>query len=86
MELSATSGKKGPVPAIVIADNKTEKVMFKMPDGSSVTVAYSAVDVDGNRLFKGKAWMNKDGLNEIRILIYRNSVWRQVGTLEYTVE
>ena len=68
------------------ADNKTEKVMFKMPDGSSVTVAYSAIDVDGNRLFKGKAWMNEDGYNEIRVYIYRNSVWKPAGTLEYTVE
>ena len=86
MELSAISGKKGPVPAIVIADNKTEKVMFKMPDGSSVTVAYSAIDVDGNRLFKGKAWMNEDGYNEIRVFIYRDKVWKLAGTLEYTVE
>ena len=86
MELSSTSGKKGAVPATVIADNKTEKVMFKMPDGSSVTVTYSAIDVDGNRLFKGKAWMNEDGLNEIRVLIYRNNTWSQAGTLKYTVE
>lgn len=86
MELSATTGKKGPVPATVVADEKTEKVMFKMPDNSSVTVAYSAIDVDGNRHFKGKAWMNEDGLNEIRVFIYRDKVWSQAGTLEYTVE
>ena len=86
MELSAATGKKGPVPATVVADEKTEKVMFKMPDNSSVTVAYSAIDVDGNRHFKGKAWMNEDGLNEIRVLIYRDKVWSQAGTLEYTVE
>ena len=83
MELSATSGKKGPVPATVVADEKTEKVMFKMPDNSTVTVASKATDENGNKIFTGKAWMNKDGLNEIRILIYRNSVWRQAGTLEY---
>ncbi len=86
MELSATSGKKGPVSTTVIADEKTEKVMFKMPDNTTVTVASKATDENGNKIFTGKAWMNKDGLNEIRILIYRNSVWRQVGTLEYTVE
>ena len=83
MELSATSGKKGPVPATVVADEKTEKVMFKMPDNTTVTVASKATDENGNKIFIGKAWMNKDGLNEIRILIYRNSVWRQVGRLEY---
>lgn len=86
MELSATSGKKGPVPATVVADEKTEKVMFKMPDNTTVTVASTATDENGNKIFAGNAWMNKDGLNEIRILIYRNNVWRQVGTLEYTVE
>ncbi len=86
MELSATSGKKGPVPATVVADDKTEMVMFKMPDNTTVTVASKATDENGNKIFSGKAWMNKDGLNEIRILIYRNNVWRQVGTLEYNVE
>lgn len=86
MELSSTSGKLGPVPATVITDNKTEKVMFKMPDNTTVTVASKATDEYGNKIFTGKTWMNKDGLNEIRVLIYRNSVWRQVGTLKYTVE
>ncbi len=86
MELSSTSGKKGPVPATVVADEKTEKVMFKMPDNSTVTVASKATDENGNKIFTGKAWMNKEGFNEIRVLIYRNNVWRQVGTLEYTVE
>ena len=51
--------------------------------GCNVTVASKAVDENGNKIFTGKAWMNKEGLNEIRILIYRNSVWRQVGTLDY---
>ena len=83
MELSSTSGKKGPVPATVVADEKTEKVMFKMPDNTTVTVASKATDENGNKIFTGKAWMNKEGLNEIRILIYRNKVWRQVGTLDY---
>ena len=86
MELSAISGKKGPVPAIVIADNKTEKVMFKMPNNSSVTVSNFTTDENGNRVFTGKAWMNEDGLNEIRVYIRRDNVWRQAGTLEYTVE
>ncbi len=86
MKLSATSGKKGPVPATVVADEKTEKVMFIMPNNTSVTVSKFTTDEIGNRVFTGKAWMNEDGLNEIRILIYRNSVWRQVGTLEYEVE
>jgi hypothetical protein len=86
MELSATSGKKGAVPATVIADEKTEKVMFKMPNNTSVTISKFTTDENGNKIFTGKAWMNEDGYNEIRILIYRNSVWRQVGTLEYTVE
>ena len=86
MELSATSGKKGPVPATVIADEKTEKVMFKMPDNTTVTVASKATDENGNKIFTGKAWMNKDGLNQIRVYIYRRNVWRLAGTLEYTVE
>ncbi len=86
MELSATSGKKGPVPATVVADEKTEMVMFKMPDNTTVTVASKATDENGNKIFTGKAWMNKEGFNEIRVLIYRNSVWRQVGTLEFSVE
>ena len=85
MKLSATSGKKGPVPATVVADEKTEMVMFKMPDNTTVTVASTATVENGNKIFKGNAWMNEDGRNEIRILIYRNNVWRQVGTLEYTV-
>ena len=86
MELSAISGKKGPVPATVVADEKTEKVMFKMPNNSSVTVSNFTTDENGNRVFTGKAWMNEDGLNEIRVYIRRDNVWRQVGTLEYTVE
>ena len=86
MELTSVEGEKGPVPATVIADDKTEKVMFKMPDNSTVTVASKATDENGNKIFTGKAWMNKEGLNEIRIFIYRNNVWRQAGTLEYTVE
>ena len=86
MELSSTSGKKGPVPATVVADEKTEMVMFKMPDNTTVTVVSKATDENGNRVFVGKAWMNEDGLNEIKILIYRNSVWRQAGTFEYTVK
>ena len=86
MELSATSGKKGPIPATVVADEKTEKVMFKMPNGTSVTVASTATDENGNKIFKGNAWMNEDGLNEIEVKIYRKNVWKTVGTLEYTVE
>ncbi len=86
MELSSTSGKKGPVPAMVVADDKTEKVMFKMPDNTTVTVTSKATDENGNKIFTGKAWMNKEGLNEIRILVYRRNVWRQVGTLEYVAE
>ncbi len=86
IELSSTLGKKGPVPATVVADDKTEKVMFKMPNNTSVTVSTYTTDENGNKIFTGNAWMNEDGLNEIRVLIYRNSVWRQVGTLEYTVE
>lgn len=86
MELSATSGKKGPVPATVIADEKTEKVMFKMPNDTSVTVSTYTTDENGNRVFTGKAWMNEDGHNEIRVFIYRDKVWKLAGTLEYTVE
>ena len=86
MELSSTSGKKGPGPATVVADEKTEKVMFKMPNGTSVTVASTATDENGNKIFTGKAWMNEDGLNEIEVKIYRKNVWKSVGTLEYTVE
>ena len=86
MELSATSGKKGAVPATVIADEKTEKVMFKMPNGTSVTVSTFTTDESGNHVFTGKAWMNEDGTNEIQVLIRRDNVWKTVGTLEYTVE
>ncbi len=86
MELSSDSGKKGPVPATVIADEKTEKVMFKMPNGTSVTVSTFTTDENGNRVFTGNAWMNEDGVNEIQVLIRRKNVWKPVGTLEYTVE
>ncbi|MBP3446888.1 MAG: hypothetical protein J6K64_06400 [Clostridia bacterium] len=86
MELSADSGKKGPVPATVVADEKTEKVMFKMPNNTSVTVASTATDENGNKIFTGNAWMNEDGLNEIEVKIYRKNVWKTVGTLEYTAE
>lgn len=86
MELSKVEGEKGAVPATVVADDNTEKVMFKMPNNTSVTVSTYTTDENGNRAFTGKAWMNEDGLNEIRVYIYRNSVWRQAGTLEYTVE
>ena len=86
MELSANSGKKGPVPATVVADEKTEKVMFKMPNNTSVTVASTATDETGNKIFTGNAWMNEDGLNEIEVKIYRKNVWKTVGTLEYTAE
>lgn len=86
MELSKTSGKKGAVPATVVADEKTEKVMFKMPDGSSATVLTYTTDENGNRVFSGKAWANEDGLNIINVYVRRNNVWKLVGTLEYTVE
>ncbi|MBQ8575936.1 MAG: leucine-rich repeat domain-containing protein, partial [Clostridia bacterium] len=86
MELSATAGKKGAVPATVVADEKTEKVMFKMPNNTSVTVSNYTTDENGNRVFTGKAWMNEDGLNEIRVYIRRDNVWKLVGTLEYTVK
>ena len=86
MELSSTSGKKGPVLATVVADEKTEKVMFKMPNGTSVTVAPSGKDENGNNIFTGKAWMNEDGVNIINVFIRRDNVWKSVGTLEYTVE
>ena len=86
MELSSTSGKKGPVPATVVADEKTEKVMFKMPNGTSVTVSAYATDENDNRVFIGKAWMNEDGVNTINVFIRRDNVWKSVGTLEYTVE
>lgn len=85
MELASASGKKGPVPATVAADEKTEKVMFKMPNGTSVTVSTYTTDENGNRVFKGNAWMNEDGLNEIQVLIRRNNIWQTVGILEYSV-
>lgn len=86
MELSAFEGEKGPVPATVVADDKTEKVMFKMPNNTSVTISTYTTNENGNRVFTGKAWMNENGLNEIRVLIYRDRVWQLAGTLEYTVE
>ena len=86
MELSATSVKKGAVPATVVADAKTEKVMFKMPNGTSVTFSTFTTDENGNHVFTGKAWMNENGTNEIQVLIRRDNVWKQAGTLVYTVE
>ena len=86
MKLSKVEGEKGAVPATVVADDDTEKVMFKMPNNTSVTVSTCTTDENGNRVFTGKAWMNEDGLNEIRVYIYRNSVWKLAGTLEYTAE
>ena len=85
MELSATSGAKGAVPATVVADEKTEKIMFKMPNGTSVTVSNYTTDENGNHVFTGKAWMNEDGLNEIKVYIRRDNVWKLAGILEYTV-
>ena len=86
MKLSKVEGEKSAVPATVVADDDTEKVMFKMPNNTSVTVSTYTTDENGNRVFTGKAWMNEDGLNEIRVYIYRNSVWKLAGTLEYTAE
>lgn len=86
MKLSATSSKKGPIPATVVANAKTEKIMFKILDNSTVTVASKATDENGNKIFTGKFWMNEDGLNKIKVFIYRNNIWELAGALEYTVE
>lgn len=86
LELDCYRGKKGPVNALVTADEKTEKVMFKMPNNTSVTISNFTTDANGNRVFIGKAWMNENGLNEIRVYVYRNNVWRQSGVLEYIAE
>ena len=86
MELSLTSGAKGAIPATVVADEKTEKVMLKMPDGSSATISTFTTDENGNCVFNGKAWMNEYGLNEIKVYIRRNNVWKLAGVFEYTVE
>ncbi|MBQ7044695.1 MAG: hypothetical protein IJN78_08885 [Clostridia bacterium] len=60
--------------------------MFKMQNNTSVTVASTATDENGNKIFTGNAWMNEDGLNEIEVKIYRKNIWKTVGTLEYTAE
>lgn len=86
MELSKVKGGKGAIPATVVTDDKTERVMFKMPNNTSVTVSTFTTDENGNRVFVGKAWMNEDGLNEINVHIYRKNAWKLAGTLEYTVE
>ena len=86
MKLSKVEGDKGAIPATVVTDDKTERVMFKMPNNTSVTVSTYTTDENGNRVFKDKAWMNEDGLNEIKVYIRRDNVWKLAGTLEYTVE
>ena len=69
-------------------DPKKMVVFYTVPDGNgNIVLEFNGTtDENGNRVFVGKAWMNEDGLNEIRIFIYRNSAWKQAGTLEYTVE
>ena len=74
------------IPATVVTDDKTERVMFKMPNNTSVTVSTYTTDENSNRVFKDKAWMNEDGLNEIKVYVRRDNVWKLAGTLEYTVE
>lgn len=86
MELSKVEGEKDAVPATVVTDEKTEKVMLKMPNGTSSTISTFTTDENGNRVFTGKAWMNEDGTNEIKVYIRRGNMWKLVGTLEYTVE
>lgn len=86
MELSKVEGGKGSIPATVVTDDKTERVMFKMPNGTSVTVSTFTADEYGNKIFTGKAWMNEAGINEIKVYIYRKNVWKLAGALEYTVE
>ncbi len=85
MTFLSYENKKGKVPAEVVADDKTEKVMFKMPDNSSVTVSAFTTDEDGNRVFMGNTWINNDFYNEIKVYIRRDNVWAYVGSLNYMV-
>ena len=83
VRLLATDGSKGKVPVEVIADSKTEKVMFKMPNGTSVTVSTFTTDENGNRVFVGNAWANNDLYNPINVYIRRNNAWVFVGSPLY---
>ena len=86
MKLDSYSGGKGAVPTTIVVDSKTEKVMIKMPDGSSATLSSFTTDENGNRLFNSFAWMNEDGLNEIKIYIRRDNAWKLAGIFEYVAE
>ena len=79
------TGSKGKVPVEVIADSKTEKVMFKMRNGTSVTVSAFTTDENGNRVFVGNAWANDEMYNEIKVYIRRNNAWIHVGSPLYFV-
>lgn len=84
MKLDSYSGAKGAVPATIVVDSQTEKVMIKMPDGSSATLSTFTTDENGNRVFNSYAWMNADGLNEIKVYIRRDNAWKLAGIFEYT--
>ena len=43
------------------------------------------IDENGNRVFRGNAWINNDFYNEIKVLIRRNNIWIYVGSLNYIV-
>ncbi len=85
MTFLSFENKKGKVPTEVITDDKTEKVMFKMPNKTSVTVSSFTTDENGNRVFRGDSWINDDFYNEIKVYIRRNNTWIYVGSLNYIV-
>lgn len=87
IKLSWTVGsKKCKVPAEVIADSKTELAMLKMPNGTTVTVAPSLVAEDGSNIFNPTAWINEEGLNQIKVYIRRDNQWIYAGTLKYMLD
>ena len=87
MGLAGTHGSATQtVPAEIIADSKTEAVMLKMPNGTTVTVGASDVTEDGYNIFRPTAWINKVGTNRIMVYIRRDNRWIHAGELKFFLE
>ncbi len=85
---AAVSGKKGAVEVKIVTGPDAQGVRFVMPDGSTCTY-YTAKAVtleNGDLEFTGKAWMNEDGENLIKVYIRKNNLWIQSGEISYTAE
>ena len=87
MSLAGTRGSTTQtVPAEIIADSKTEAVMLKMPNGTTVTVGASDLTEDGYNIFRPTVWINKIGTNRIQVYIRRDNRWIHAGELKFFLE